>query len=96
MPTRKGLGHGAREVGCTPARAETQILPTTSSFTRKGSWRGTEGAYTLLRNELDIDAAKDQLGHADWRVTDRHYTPKQITRPDRSSLIETFARSPNE
>lgn len=51
---------------------------------------------TLLRNELDIDAAKDQLGHADWRVTDRHYTPKQITRPDRSGLIETFARTPNE
>lgn len=51
---------------------------------------------TLLRNELDIDAAKDQLGHADWRVTDRHYTPKQITRPDRSGLIETFARFPNE
>lgn len=48
---------------------------------------------TLLRNELDIDAAKDQLGHADWRVTDRHYTPKQITRPDRSSLIEMFART---
>lgn len=36
------------------------------------------------------------LGHADWRVTDRHYTPKQITRPDRSSLIEIFARTPNE
>lgn len=51
---------------------------------------------TLLRNELDIDAAKDQLGHADWRVTDRHYTPKMITRPDRSSLIETFARAPDE
>ncbi|MGR0218634.1 tyrosine-type recombinase/integrase [Agromyces sp. ZXT2-6] len=51
---------------------------------------------TLLRNELDIDAAKDQLGHADWRVTARHYTPKQITRPDRSILIETFARTPGQ
>lgn len=57
---------------------------------------GRGAVATLLRDELDIDAAKDQLGHADWRVTDRHYTPKQITRPDRSGLIETFARSPNE
>lgn len=54
---------------------------------------GRGAVATLLRNEVDIDAAKEQLGHADWRVTDRHYTTKQISRPDRSHLIETFAQA---
>jgi len=57
---------------------------------------GRGAVATLLRNEVDIDAAKEQLGHSDWRVTDRHYTPKQISRPDRSHLIETFAQTADE
>jgi integrase len=54
---------------------------------------GRGAVATLLRSAVDIDAAKDQLGHADWRVTDRHYTPRQISRPDRSLVIETFGQT---
>jgi integrase len=49
---------------------------------------GRGAVATLLRNEVDIDAAKERLGHADWHVTDRHYTTKQISRSDRPTFAQ--------
>jgi integrase len=48
---------------------------------------------TLLRETDGLDAAKDQLGHADSGVTSRHYVERQLERPDRSAMLDVFAQN---
>jgi integrase len=47
----------------------------------------------LLEGEVDMEAAKDQLGHKDVSVTSKHYVEKHLARPDRSSLLDVFAQN---
>jgi integrase len=49
---------------------------------------------TLLGHELDSEAAKDQLGHSDTAVTDKHYVERNLMRPDRAALLDRFAQNP--
>jgi integrase len=48
---------------------------------------------TLLNDAVDMEAAKDQLGHGDTAVTSRHYVEKHLARPDRASLLDVFAQN---
>jgi len=61
------------------------------------SWMSTKSCRkavaTLLEAEVDMEAAKDQLGHADVSVTSKHYVEKHLPRPDRSSVLDAFAQN---
>ncbi len=46
---------------------------------------------TLIKEEADIEAAASQLGHADTRVTKKHYTVQTHRAPDLSDLLEKLA-----
>jgi integrase len=47
----------------------------------------------LLSVELNSEAAKEQLGHSNIAVTDKHYVEKILTRPDRAALLNRFAKN---
>lgn len=45
---------------------------------------------TLLRDEMGIEAARDQLGHSDERVTKKHYAERVVDAPDASKALGLF------
>ncbi|WP_167550866.1 tyrosine-type recombinase/integrase [Cryobacterium arcticum] len=47
----------------------------------------------LLEAEVDMEAAKDQLGHKDVAVTSKHYVELHMARPDRASVLDVFAEN---
>lgn len=48
---------------------------------------------TLLRDEMGIEVARDQLGHSDERVTKAHYAQRLAEAPDATSALEKFFQS---
>lgn len=48
---------------------------------------------TLLRDEMGIEVARDQLGHSDERVTKSHYAQPLSEGPDASIVLEKFFQS---
>lgn len=48
---------------------------------------------TLLRDDLGIEAARDQLGHSDERVTKAHYAQRLADAPDSTSALDKFFQS---
>lgn len=62
------------------------------------SWMTTKACRkavaTLLDDEIDVDAAKDQLGHSGKEVTSKHYLERKMSRPDRSLTLDAFAENP--
>lgn len=48
---------------------------------------------TLLRDEMGIEAARDQLGHSDEKVTKQHYAQRLAEAPDTTSALEKFFQS---
>lgn len=46
---------------------------------------------TLLESSADIEAAMEQLGHSDRRITKTFYVEARIERPDNSALLDRFA-----
>lgn len=48
---------------------------------------------TLLRDEMGIEVARDQLGHSDERVTKSHYAQRLSEAPDASKVLERFFQS---
>lgn len=48
---------------------------------------------TLLRDEMGIEAARDQLGHSDEKVTKAHYAQRLSEAPDTTSALEKFFQS---
>ena len=48
---------------------------------------------TLLRDQMGIGAAKDQLGHSDTKVTERHYAQRVAEAPDATSALGLFFES---
>ncbi|UOQ60343.1 tyrosine-type recombinase/integrase [Leucobacter rhizosphaerae] len=48
---------------------------------------------TLLRDDMGIEAARDQLGHSDERVTKAHYAQRLADAPDATLALEKFFQS---
>lgn len=48
---------------------------------------------TLLRDEMGIEAARDQLGHSDERVTKSHYAQRLTDAPDATVALGKFFES---
>lgn len=48
---------------------------------------------TLLRDEMGIEAARDQLGHSDERVTKSHYAQRVMDAPDATVALGKFFES---
>ena len=48
---------------------------------------------TLLRDELGVDAARDQLGHASEMVTRKHYIQPAHVGPDATSALDAFGKT---
>jgi len=48
---------------------------------------------TLLRDELGVEAARDQLGHASEMVTRKHYIQPAHIGPDATSALDAFGKT---
>lgn len=48
---------------------------------------------TLLRDELGVEAARDQLGHATEMVTRKHYIQPAHIGPDATSALDAFGKT---
>ena len=68
----------------------------------RGSLQGTEWAdvtprafrkavATVLRDQLGVGAAKDQLGHSSEQVTNSHYVQQRHEGPDATEILQSFA-----
>ncbi|HWV26911.1 MAG TPA: tyrosine-type recombinase/integrase, partial [Aeromicrobium sp.] len=84
FPTRRGTWHSRANV-----HRQFRDFRTWAKLDENVTWRAFRKAVaTLLANEVGVEVAQAQLGHADAKTTRQHYAARPSVAPDSSDILD--------